>query len=94
VGLEIELDATLKPPRETDDTTELIPPYFLNRHKVSDSHTHITFVYFAKAKTDKVSQGIDELSEECKWFTKKELEQNKELMPNVRFYAIKALETV
>src|SRR3989344_8760909 len=34
VGLDIELDDKLRPNYEKDETIELIPPYFLNRHKI------------------------------------------------------------
>lgn len=93
VGLNIELDERLKPDHEKDNTKELIPPYFLNRHAVEEKHEHITFVYFAKSKSNKIRQNVkEEESEECRWFTKKEIEESKELVPNVRFYALKALE--
>src|SRR3990167_2629099 len=75
VGLEIELDKKLKPSYKKDSTIDLIPPYFLNRHRINSNHEHITFVYFAKANTDKIVQSMgDELSEECKWFTREEIE--------------------
>ncbi len=92
VGLEIELDEKLKPSRKEDTTTDLIPPYYLHRHRVSGDHEHVSFVYFAKATTDKITQGIDELSEECRWFTKEEIEESKEIKSDIKFYALKALE--
>ncbi len=95
IGLEIELDEKLKPSYKKDSTTDLIPPYFLNRHRINSNHEHVTFVYFAKASTDKIVQGMEnELSEECKWFTKEEIEQNKEITPNIKFYALRALEVI
>src|SRR3989344_4139224 len=35
--------------------TELIPPQFMNRHRINETHEHITLVYFAKARTDKLT---------------------------------------
>lgn len=92
VGLDITLDDSLLPSRTRDQTMDLIPPYFLNRHRISDTHEHVTLVYFAKAKTHqlKLTQGAEK-SEDCKWFNQKELLENKELIPNVRFYALEAL---
>jgi 8-oxo-dGTP pyrophosphatase MutT (NUDIX family) len=93
VGLEIFLDNSLLQFREEDNTKELIPPYFLNRNRISETHEHITLVYFAKSSTDKISETLeDEQSEECRWFTKEEILESKELIPNIKFYALKALE--
>lgn len=93
VGLDIVLDNSLRGFREEDDTIELIPPYYLNKNRISDTHEHVTFVYFAKAETDKITELVErEKSEDCKWFTKKEIEQNNEILPSIKFYALKALE--
>lgn len=95
VGLDIELDDRLKPSYEKDDTADLIPPYFLNRNKVNRVHEHITFVYFAKTNTYKIKQGMEkEQSEECKWFTEEEIEQDKGIIPSIKFYALKALKVL
>lgn len=93
VGLDINLDNNLQENRPDDETRELIPPYFLNRHRVSDSHEHITFVYFATSQTDEIKETIErEKSESCKWFTKEELLEDRNILPNIKYYAIKALE--
>lgn len=94
VGLDIEINDSLKAFREKDETTELIPPYFLNRNRINKTHEHITFIYFAKAKSNRINQSENEKSEECKWFTSKEIEENKELLPNIKFYALKALKKI
>ena len=92
-GLDIVLDDNLQEFREKDETIELIPPYFLNRHRISDTHEHITLVYFAKSNLDKIYENIErEKSEECRWFTKEKLLADKEIDSNVKFYALKALE--
>ncbi len=91
VGLTIKLDERLKP-KLKENGTELIPPYFLGRHEVEKNHEHIVLVYFATSKTNKITQNIKEKSEECRWFTKKEILENKEILPNIKFYALKALE--
>lgn len=92
VGLDIKIDDRLKEVREEDETEGLIPPYYLNKNKISDTHSHITFVYFATAKADKINETIErEKSEECRWFTKKDLEDNSKILPNIKFYALEAL---
>ncbi|QQG44596.1 MAG: NUDIX domain-containing protein [Candidatus Roizmanbacteria bacterium] len=94
VGLDIKLDDSLKRFREKDETIELIPPYFLNRNRINKTHEHITFIYFARSKTDIINQSENEKSEECRWFTRKEIEENKDIIPNIKFYAFKALDII
>ena len=93
VGLKIELDdsaRTFNP--ENPDYPELIPPHFLNRHSIDKNHQHITFVYFAKAKTMDIIPSESEKSEDIKWFIKQELMENTEILENIKYYALSALE--
>ena len=93
VGLDIKLDDRLREFREKDHTIELIPPYYLNRNPITKKHEHVTFVYFAMSLTDQISETVEEeKSEECKWFSKKTLGERKDIVPNVKLYALKALE--
>lgn len=94
IGLDVSLDNRLKPKKTMKNSgTELIPPYFINRHRIQKDHEHVTLVYFAKSKSTKIMENIEEeKSEECKWFSKKEIEENKEILPNIKFYALEALE--
>lgn len=94
VGLDIELDSRLKPNYNQDETNDLIPPYFLNRHRINKTHEHVTFIYFAKSDTDKIKQGKNEKSEGYKWFTKEELLNNKVITSSIKFYALKSLEKI
>lgn len=73
--------------------TYLIPPRYLGKHPVSDTHTHIPFVYFATSDSDVVADSVldHEKGVETRWFSKEDLEKV-ELVPNVYFYATKALE--
>ncbi len=71
----------------------LIPPQFLNRHPILDIHEHIWFVYFATSNTDKLKLSDTEVSEDCRWFTKEEILENKYwIEEDVGFYALQALE--
>lgn len=73
---------------------ELIPPVALNRHHTSQTHEHVDMVYFAKASTDQVKvEYEDDRSDEWKWLTKDELE-TMDLLPDVKFYAALALDTL
>ncbi len=94
VGLDVEIDDSLRSNATyPDGSYELIPPHFLNVQKNSPKHDHITFVYFARANSDKIAQMVErEKSEDIKWFTKKELAVDTEIIENIKFYALKALE--
>lgn len=71
----------------------LIPPRYLGRHPVGENHEHIAFVYFATAETYVLADSIldHEKGVETKWVTMAELNAM-DLVPNVKFYATKALE--
>lgn len=74
---------------------ELLPPVFMNRHHISDTHDHITLTYFAKATTDAIRNQEDEHSDELKWFTKEELVDPKYgIRDSVQRYALAALQAV
>ena len=96
VNLDIVLENSLQTfQRSESDYKELIPPYFLNRHRVSDSHEHITLTYFAKTNTNNIMQlSKSEQSSDCRWFTNNELESLEDLPKNVKYYAQKALSVL
>lgn len=96
VGLDIVLDGSLRPNiSSSNDYYELIPPYFLNVQQNTPTHKHITLVYFAKASTDQITQLTElEQSSDIKWFTKQDLEKSDEIIENIKFYALKALDRV
>lgn len=93
VGMDIILDDRLKEFRQKDKTQELIPPFYLNKNRINKTHEHVTLIYFATTKSGKVNQdNSDEKSEECRWFSYKELLEDATISPNIKFYALKALE--
>ena len=93
VGLDVVIAGQISDVEEADDFKELIPPKFLNRHRVSNSHEHITFIYFATAENDEVIQGQNEISDDIHWFTKEELDDvTYGIRENIKYYAKKALE--
>lgn len=95
VGLEIELIGPKLPiPDETGevDYKHLVTPRYIGEHKVNKIHRHVILVYFAKAKSDVVSDSISEHERtETKWVTLEELEEMN-LFPNVLCYAKEALK--
>lgn len=91
VGLEIEIVGETFDFNE-DNYTYLIPPRYLGKHKVSETHTHIPLVYFARAKNDEIKDSHhDHEKTEVIWATMEDLDKM-DLRPNVRHLATKALE--
>ena len=96
VGLDVELyyDDSY-PLTQTDSFRGLIPPQFMNRHRINETHEHISLVYFAISKTDELILSETEKSDDCKWFTREDLEDKTlDLSDDVRMYALAALEKV
>lgn len=92
-GLDVSMVGKILEFEEPEGYQELIPPKFLNRHKINDSHEHVTMVYFGSALNDKVIQGQNEISDDIRWFTFKELDDpNYNIRENIKYYAKKALE--
>lgn len=95
VGLDVELVSPRTLPEysfEENLQEELIPPWYSNIHTISDTHKHISLVYFAKAFSDNVIPEND--TDEWKWFTKEEIENSKLLLQSVSFYALQALDNI
>lgn len=97
VGLDIKIIGEAHGPTDDEEKNRgykyLIPPRYLGRHPVGESHEHIAFVYFAKTDNDNILESVldHEKGVETKWFSMEELE-NTELVPNVKFYALEALK--
>lgn len=95
VGLDIKIIGYARPAQENDyGYKELIPPKFLGRHRVNDTHEHIMMVYFAESVTDTIQNSESEHERaETRWFSMEDLE-NTELVPNVKYYATEALKAL
>ena len=101
-GLDIELvdvrgkTATLNQyPRGQFDHRELIPPVFLNRHRINEKHEHVDMVFFARTTTNVIKPSAEEKVVEMHWFTKEDLEGNRYdegMRDQVKFYALDALK--
>jgi ADP-ribose pyrophosphatase YjhB (NUDIX family) len=89
MGLDVELvDSRLFKENEKD-RRELIAPTGLNRHSISATHEHISFMYFARATSDVI---IPEKSTDVwKWCTENDLDALGNIPKDVLFYAKKAL---
>ncbi len=93
VGLDVELVGDI--PNyggEAGEYTELMAPRYMNIHPISDTHRHISLVYFARSASDDVRPSGTDVSSEWKWFTHEELERNElGIKSSIQFYALEAL---
>ena len=91
VGLGIKLHGENKIFLDDNGYYGLIPPKFLNRHRINEDHEHVSLIFFATPYTDNLITFQEELSEECKWFNLEELE-NYDIKESIKFHAKKSLE--
>ncbi len=96
-GMDVELLDRREFRKDREDYQELIAPMFLNRHRITENHEHIGFVYFGRSKTRELQ--IPETEENkkasCRWFTREELDRNEEgIREDVAWYAKRALEEI
>ena len=94
VGIAVTLIGE-RAPTYDDGEKEVLVPRFINRHAISDTHHHISFVYFGRAETREVVQGETEVSDEIRWFTREELaDPAYNVLPRVQHYARAALDAL
>lgn len=92
VGLDIVLDEGSQRFKTTgQEYRDIIPPVAIGRHSVSDGPEHVILIYFARAESDKVVPEVAD--DEWRWVGKGELAAM-DLLPNVRAYAIAALDAL
>ncbi len=93
VGLDISLyDPSAIGGTKQDMYTHLIPPMFMHRHPINESHEHIALIYFAKTSEAEINQNVtEETSSDLRWFDKDGLEKLDDILTTVRHYALTAL---
>lgn len=86
-GLEVEVLAE-KPDYPDDGRRRfLYAPTYLDIHPISETHDHIGMIYFAKAKSDKVTLAEKEHND-IRWFTDAELDEPQyAIQDDIKFYA-------
>lgn len=97
VGLDVELwmgnKTDLAKGYSEHEYRELVPPFFMNVHKINGEHRHISMAYFATTNSDIITEpDTHEKSGGCLWLTKEELGAHPDIDPATKFYAAKALE--
>ncbi len=97
VGLDVKLWNGNKPNFSVShlegEYKELIPPYFMNVHKINDDHRHVSLAYFATANSDSITEPDNhEKSGGCRWLSKDELLAASDVDDTTKHYSLKALE--
>ncbi len=93
VGLDIKL---IHPGDEplckdyNDHSDQLIPPAFLNLHKINEVHSHTDLVFAATSDSDVVTP--EQKSDIWVWLSTEELEKNVEISDRVKNYAKTAIK--
>lgn len=100
VGLKVTLVGSADwQQQDTDTNRDLVPPLFMNRHRINDVHEHSSLIFIAQAHTREVApQTKEDEGIECRWVTRDELENMSQndprLRPEVYKYALAALAQV
>lgn len=102
VGLKVELIAPYGwVKNDSDYNKDLVPPMFVNRHKITDVHDHSAFIFAAKSASREInpqSQEDIDSKAKCIWVTKEELDElvkkDGRLGQDTYRYAISALNFV
>lgn len=92
-GLEVEIIGE-RPAVVGPQTQSLITPLYMDIHNITDTHRHVSLVYFARALS--VEAKLEEREHNAiRWFTRAELhDPTLTIRPHIRFYAEQALEKV
>jgi len=78
--------------RENDRIAQVNPvPWQVLLEKIAENHFHMDFVFIARPNGKK-SLALE--SHELKWFSKKELEAETRIIPNVKYFGLKALNII
>lgn len=93
VGLPIVIHSLAQVPESNEpEFTYLAVPDGMNIHNVSDTHQHISLVYFATAEHTTIVP--EHPNDTWEWLTKEEAEVRDDIRDNIKYYALRALETL
>ncbi|MEZ4194861.1 MAG: NUDIX domain-containing protein [Candidatus Paceibacterota bacterium] len=76
VGLEVDLvGPTGWTKMDTKTNLDLVPPIYVNRHKINDVHDHSCFIFVAVSKSREVAPQTEaDMGVECIWVDQKQLD--------------------
>lgn len=93
-GLQVSLMVT-KPDVPIDPRYPMKPlfvPNYMNIHRVSDTHRHITLIFFATSDSGNATLAESE-HDDIRWFSRTDLDDAKyDLDTAIKFYALAALD--
>ncbi len=94
-GLEVEISFN-EDEEFIDETVNLPPPDFINRHYLNEVHEHVSFLYVVTSKESAINPLAGEMNnpESFAWLTSDEVRDNDEIEPRIKFYCLKALEKI
>ena len=73
-GLDVQLHgAGTESVSSLSDERELLIPQFINRHRISETHEHISMIYFGTSTSREINPAEGEKTEGLKWFREKSL---------------------
>lgn len=77
VGLKVELvgpEGWVK--TDSEEMNDLVPPLFINRHRINDIHEHSSLIFIARSDSREIApQTKEDMGAECKWLTQSELDE-------------------
>jgi 8-oxo-dGTP pyrophosphatase MutT (NUDIX family) len=84
---------------DTATNKDLVPPLFINRHRINDVHEHSSFIFAAKTDSREIHpQTEEDKGIECRWCTQTELDaliqDDSRMRPEVHRYASMALRLI
>lgn len=85
--------------KDHEANLDLVPPIFLNRHHINDTHDHSSFIFVARSYSRAVQpQAKEDEKAEYRWCTKEELDQllqsDERMHADMYRYALAALELI
>ena len=100
VGLKVELvgpEGWIK--KDSNHNQDLVPPHFINRHKINEVHEHSSLIFIGKSDSREIApQVAEEADAECRWLTQDELDilhkEDPRFGPDEYRYASTALRLV
>ncbi|MEY3784628.1 MAG: hypothetical protein RLZZ230_950 [Candidatus Parcubacteria bacterium] len=63
---------------DTETNLDLVPPMYINRHKINDVHEHSAFIFAAKSDSREINPQTEaDMGVECVWVTQQQLDDMK-----------------
>ena len=97
VGLDVVIYDSGEHPSALPETVRYLPPpAHMNIHHVGGTvielHQHIDLIYYATSESNQVTP--ENADDKWQWLTKEEVENNDEIEPQIKLYALGALKAL